>query len=111
MTPLELQRRLTRTAFAFRGYNVTNLGRSAELLAHPLYGPVVRESLDHASKVCAEMVGRQVDLADRVARQEETTLESYADAIAIIVARRRSKPRSVRIDGGRFEGPLNEDTG
>jgi hypothetical protein len=27
------------TAFAFRGYNVTNLGRTPELLAHPSYGP------------------------------------------------------------------------
>lgn len=91
MTPLELQHRLTRTAFAFRGYNVTNLGRSAELLTHPQYGPVVRNSLDHASRVCAEMVGRQVDLADRVASRQETTLESYAEAIAIIVAMERAQ--------------------
>src|SRR2546421_688582 len=33
------------TAFAFRGYNVTNLGRTPELLDHPAYGPVVRAAL------------------------------------------------------------------
>jgi hypothetical protein len=27
-------------AFAFRGYNLTNLGRTPELLAHPAFGPV-----------------------------------------------------------------------
>ena len=30
-------------AFAFRGYNVTNLGRTPELLEHPAYGPIVEK--------------------------------------------------------------------
>jgi [acyl-carrier-protein] S-malonyltransferase len=43
--PLE---RLGYTAFAFRGYNTTNLGRTSELLAHPAYGPVVERYLVEA---------------------------------------------------------------
>ncbi len=40
-----LQSRLGRAAFAFRGYNVTNLGRTPELLAHPIYGRIVATHL------------------------------------------------------------------
>jgi hypothetical protein len=41
----DLKDRLRSTAFAFRGYNITNLGRTPELLAHRVYGPVVRQHL------------------------------------------------------------------
>src|SRR5688572_11581087 len=78
--------RLSTTAFAFRGYNVTNLGRSAELLEHALYGAVVQEYLDIASEIGSEVTGRPMDLAARIRRREETSLESYADAVALIVA-------------------------
>ena len=37
----ELREQLPHAALAFRGYNVTNLGRSRELLEHRLYGPTV----------------------------------------------------------------------
>src|SRR4051794_12308882 len=39
---LDLKARIGTASFAFRGYDVTNLGRSPELLAHQAYGPVVR---------------------------------------------------------------------
>jgi [acyl-carrier-protein] S-malonyltransferase len=78
--------RLTTAAFAFRGYNTTNLGRTAELLAHSAYGPIVDEYLREASAVTSDVVCRHVDLVDRVRRQEETTLASYDEAIALIVA-------------------------
>jgi [acyl-carrier-protein] S-malonyltransferase len=83
MNGLELQQRMSRAALAFRGYNVTNLGRSAELLAHPAYGSVVHDCLRHASALCAEIIGRPVDLEQRVLKGEETSLETYADAIAL----------------------------
>lgn len=86
MDALEFQLRMPRVALAFRGYNVTNLGRSADLLAHPVYGPVVRESLAHASEVTSAIIGRGVDLVRRVELREETTLDTYADAVALILA-------------------------
>lgn len=73
-------------ALAFRGYNVTNLGRSRELLLHDAYGPIVRQALREASAVCSDTVGRAVDLTDRVERGEDTSLEVYDEAIALIVA-------------------------
>ena len=84
--PANLSAKLNTTAFAFRGYNETNLGRSTELLAHPRYGDVVAEHLKSASQTCAEVTGQPVDLVDRVRRGEETSLETYAEAISMIVA-------------------------
>ena len=66
MKAQELQQRMPRTALAFRGYNVTNLGRSGELMAHATYGPVVRDSLRNASVLCSEVIGKAVDLEARV---------------------------------------------
>ena len=86
MNAAEMQVRMKRSALAFRGYNITNLGRSAELLAHSIYGPVVREALQRASNVCADITGKPVDLPARVAAKEETTLDTYAEAIALIIA-------------------------
>ncbi len=80
--PLE---RLGYTAFAFRGYNTTNLGRTNELLAHPAYGRVVEQYLIDAGEVCADVVHQNVDLVDRVRRNEETKLETYHEALALIV--------------------------
>src|SRR6188474_3326568 len=81
-----LAERLPRTVFAFRGYNYENLGRTPEMLAHPVYGPIVADFLDRASKVCAETVGRPVDLVTRVRERRETSLECYDESIAFIVA-------------------------
>src|SRR5690242_13595495 len=82
----DFRERLTATAFAFRGYNVTNLGKSPELLAHPLYGQIVARHLNEASEICSAAVGRKIDLIDRVRRREETTLATYDEAIALIMA-------------------------
>lgn len=86
MDLLQLKARLSSTAFAFRGYNITNLGRTAELLEHSVYGPVMEEYLQVASEVGSEKVGRKMDLVGRVRRREETSLDTYADAIALILA-------------------------
>ncbi len=82
----EMTGRLTTTALTFRGYNVTNLGRSHELLAHSKYGPILRRYLDRASLVCGEIAGRHVDLVARVQEQRETSLATYNEAIALVVA-------------------------
>jgi [acyl-carrier-protein] S-malonyltransferase len=82
----ELRAGIGTAAFAFRGYDQTNLGRSPELLAHPVFGPIVRTVLGHASQVAAQTLGRPVDLAARIETQAATTLESFAEDVALIVA-------------------------
>ncbi|MCA9167903.1 MAG: hypothetical protein KDB23_09560 [Planctomycetales bacterium] len=81
-----LRAQLPNSALAFRGYNVTNLGRSRELLFDPEYGPTVRRYLERASAVCSETTGRPVNLVDRVEQLRETQLEDYAESIALILA-------------------------
>lgn len=83
---IDLNSRLNNAVFAFRGYNVTNLGRTPELLAHPQYGEIVEEYLVEGSKTCSEIIGRDVDLVQRVRDERETELDDYAEAITIIVA-------------------------
>lgn len=85
MKPSELRQRLPRVAFTFRGYNITNLGRTAELLAHPAYAPIVRDHLDRASAVCAATIGQPVDLLCRVVEGREMNLDAYPEAVAMIV--------------------------
>ncbi len=82
----DLKTKIGNTALAFRGYNITNLGRSRELLMHDAYGPVVRQHLKEASATCAEIIGKRVDLVQRVRLQRETRLRTYPEALALIVA-------------------------
>src|SRR3954451_20574330 len=81
-----LVERVGSSAFAFRGYNTTNLGRSPELLAHPAFGSVLARYLNDASAVCSDAMKRPIDLVARVRERRETTIESYSEAIALIVA-------------------------
>jgi [acyl-carrier-protein] S-malonyltransferase len=81
-----LRNKISTSAFAFRGYDVKNLGRSRELLDHPTYGRTMRLCLDRGSEVCAEITGRLTDLADWIMRDEEPGLDRYAEAVAIIMA-------------------------
>lgn len=85
-TEATLKTRIANAAFALRGYNVTNLGRSPELLVHPVYGPVIERALAEASEICSETLGRKVDLALRIRNQLPTTLASFAEDAAMIVA-------------------------
>jgi [acyl-carrier-protein] S-malonyltransferase len=73
-------------AVAFRGYNIANLGRCTELLAHPLYGSILERYLREASHICADAVRQRVDLVERVRQNRETDLETYHEAITLIVA-------------------------
>lgn len=83
---IELKSRISQTAFALRGYNVTNLGRSHELLTHAAYGDIVRKYLQQASQICSDVTHRRVDLVSRVLHQRETSLKTYTDAICLIIA-------------------------
>lgn len=81
-----LQQKIATTAFAFRGYNTTNLSRTPELLAHPLYGRTMERYLKRASAVCERYVDRHVDLVEVVTKREEPGLDRYAEAVALIMA-------------------------
>lgn len=81
-----LQNRMASAAFSFRGYNVTNLGRTPELLARPAFRPILERWLREASEVCSDVVCRKVDLLARVERREETVLSTYDEALSLIVA-------------------------
>lgn len=84
--PSSLQNNIERTAFAFRGYNVSNLGRTRELLEHPAYGPTVERYLDSASCLCTKLTGRSADLVGRVRAGSEPTLDEYAEALALVMS-------------------------
>jgi [acyl-carrier-protein] S-malonyltransferase len=77
---------LSRTVLAYRGYNVTNLGRTAELLAVPAYRAIIEHELKRFGEVCADVVGYGVDLQNRVAERREPGLAAYAESVALIVA-------------------------
>lgn len=74
------------TALAFRGYNVTNLGRTAELMAVKGYRDIVLEELQRFSEICREFTDVPVDLVNRVESNHEPGLNRYAEAIALVVA-------------------------
>lgn len=77
---------IAETALAFRGFNVTNMGRTAELLSCAAYHDIVVEELRRFSEVCAEFTEGPVDLLQRVVTGDEPGLEHYAESIALIVA-------------------------
>ena len=74
------------SAIAFRGYNTKNLGRTPELLRHPVFGGTVERYLAEASEVFSDTLNRRCDLVTRVREEQETTVETYAEAIALIIA-------------------------
>jgi [acyl-carrier-protein] S-malonyltransferase len=84
--PNDLSPKITSTAFAFRGYNTTNLGRTPELLADHAYGPTVRRYLDRASEICSETHGKKVNLVELVQQRTEPGLDRYDEAVALIMA-------------------------
>ena len=86
MNASTLADQMSELAYAFRGYNTTNLGRSNELLSHPTYGPLVKEKLRQADRCCKVITGKSVDLVKRLEQQQETDLASYDEAVALIVA-------------------------
>jgi len=86
LAPDDLKKQITTAVFAFRGYDVTNYGRGPELLEHRVYGPVVQALLDRASVVCGEVLKAKVDLAARVRTREASTLETFVEDTATIVA-------------------------
>jgi [acyl-carrier-protein] S-malonyltransferase len=81
----ELRARLKTTALAFRGYNITNTGLTADLLDHPRFGPVMLRNLRAAEAVCADVVRRPVDLVTLARQRAVATLDTYAENLALVV--------------------------
>ena len=81
----DLKKRISTAAIAFRGYDVSNLGRSPELLEHPVYGPIVRSALEDASVLCSDAQGEKVDLVARVLQREPSELSTFVHDIGTVV--------------------------
>jgi [acyl-carrier-protein] S-malonyltransferase len=81
-----LGKTIANTALAFRGYNVTNLGRSAELLAQQAYRTIVVAELERFGSLCEEYIKKPVDLVKWIQTSNEPTLEDYEEAISLVVA-------------------------
>lgn len=82
----QLSQRLSSAVLAFRGYNVTNLGRTAELLAHRLYGDITAKHLDRVSAVAADLLHRPVNFVAQVRAGIDTSLATYGEALALVLA-------------------------
>src|SRR5262245_44007963 len=85
MPNLSLHHRLPAMALAFRGYNITNLGRTGELLANRAFGPLVERQLQALSCAASDLLHRRVDFVAQVRAGEETTLETYGEALAFVL--------------------------
>jgi [acyl-carrier-protein] S-malonyltransferase len=85
-TPPPLHEGISDVALAFRGYNVTNLGRTPELIAIPAYREIVCEELRRFGAVCADVIKAPVDLTKQVEERREYGLDQYAQAVALVVA-------------------------
>jgi [acyl-carrier-protein] S-malonyltransferase len=83
-------------ALAFRGYNVTNLGRTRELLYVAPYEAILREELARYSLICSEYSPTRVDLTRLVEEGAEPPLERYAESVALIVAVEMAQLRLLR---------------
>lgn len=86
VTENPLRKRIASTAFAFRGYDVNNIGKTPELLEHPVYGPILEHHLVEASRLCTKVVKKHVDLVSRVRRRLKSTLATYVQDISLITA-------------------------
>ncbi len=75
-----------RIAIGFRGYNITNMGKTHELLQHPLLKDRLRERLDQASCICGEVLELKIDWYDLIQKQTPSSLMTYAEELAMIVA-------------------------
>lgn len=83
---LPLKDLASNATLAFRGYDQTNLGRTPELLEHPAYGPVLEPFLIEAGEIYTAATNLPCNLLKRVREREETSLEVYGEAVAMIVA-------------------------
>ena len=84
------------TALAFRGYNVTNLGRTKELLEIPAYRNHLEAELTRFGDLCEHYIRKRVDLRGRVLEAQEPGLENYEESIALIAATEAAQVRMLQ---------------
>ncbi len=101
----ELKKRISTAAIAFRGYDVSNIGRSAELLEHPVYGPIVRATLESASACCSDAQGEKVDLVQRILDHEPSDISTFVHDIGTVVGMQVAQ---IRILEQIFEIPVRQ---
>lgn len=85
MSPVKTDQ-LKKTVLAFRGYNVTNQGRTAELFETAEFVPVLEHHLGIASEVSTRILGRPVDLIRDAKEARPSNLETYPEDLALIVS-------------------------
>ncbi|MCH2203293.1 MAG: hypothetical protein MK102_15095 [Fuerstiella sp.] len=76
----------SKTALAFRGFGVSNLGRTAELWARDEYRVVLETALNTASHVCSEVAERTIDLVEFVRQERNPEVENYSAALSFVMA-------------------------
>lgn len=91
-----LQDGIADAALAFRGYNVTNLGRTGELLAVAAYRDVLREELIKYSAIASEFLPAPVNLEQLVELGVESPLDRYGESVSLIVAVEMAQLRLLR---------------
>ncbi len=106
-TPMtfNLREQIGNSAFAFRGYNIDNLGRTNELLNHHAYGPVVKELLTEASEIASDAAGEEIDLVRRVSEKAESNLDTFAADMAQVIA---TELAQIRILEQFFDLPMSK---
>lgn len=101
-----LAKNLGTSAFAFRGYDLTNLGRTPELLIHRAYGPIVEKMLREASELASDYLRRHVDLVLRAReRRDSTSLDSYGEDVTLIIAMEAAQ---IRLMEEFLDAPFNK---
>ena len=94
--PTLARRGIAEAALAFRGYNVTNLGRTPELLAVAAYRPDPRSTSCSGTATSAPTSSRPGRLAAAVEERREFGLDQYAQAVALVVAIEEAQLRLLR---------------
>ncbi len=105
VSDLSLRAGIGASALAFRGYDQTNLGRSAELLTHRDYGPIVARTLVEASEICSDSIHRRVDLVEYVRNEVVSSLDTFPEDVAMIVGMELAQ---VRILEEVFQVPVRQ---
>jgi [acyl-carrier-protein] S-malonyltransferase len=87
---------MAEAALSFRGYNITNLGRTPELMAVEAYRPTVVEELQRYAAIAQDAAGSSTDLVQAVHERRELGLSEYPAALAMIVAVEKAQLRLLR---------------
>ncbi len=73
-------------AVTFRGYNITNAGKTAALLDHPLLGQYLDHRLEQADALCSDVINRHTQIRQDLIDERPSDLDTYPADLAMIVA-------------------------